>query len=390
MSTPVDRLDMTSTNPRYDAIVVGARAAGAATAMLLGRAGLRVLLLDRGRYGTDTLSTHALLRGAVLQLHRWDVLDRIVEMGTPPIRQSTFHYADESITVSIKPSLGVDALYAPRRTVLDPVLVDAAIDAGVDVRHGITVRDVSRDQRGRVTGVVGHDGAGRAFVAGATIVVGADGLRSIIAKRVNATIQYHATSASRVLYGYWSGLESAGYEWAYRSGTAAGLIPTNDGLTCVFAAESSTADSWRNRHDIRNIVERASPDMAERIASREPELGVRRFAGVPGHLRRAHGPGWALVGDAGSWKDPISTHGITDALRDAELLARAIIADEGSALAGYEAERDRLTLPLLVAADRVATYRWADDEIPALLLELNATTTADIGAIRHFDSVDAR
>ena len=111
--------------PHYDAVIVGARAAGAATAMLLARAGLRVLVVDRSRYGADTLSTHALMRGGVLQLHRWGLLDRVVDAGTPPIRHTTFHYATTSI-ITIKPSHGVDALYAPRRTLLDPVLVDAA------------------------------------------------------------------------------------------------------------------------------------------------------------------------------------------------------------------------------------------------------------------------
>src|SRR6188472_2330370 len=110
---------------RHDVVIVGARAAGAATAMLLARAGLTVLVLDRSRYGTDTLSTHALMRGGVIQLHRWGILDRIVAAGTPPVRRTTFRYASDELTITIKPSHGVDALYAPRRTVLDPVLVDA-------------------------------------------------------------------------------------------------------------------------------------------------------------------------------------------------------------------------------------------------------------------------
>ena len=149
-------------HPRYHVVVVGARAAGAATAMLLARAGLDVLVVDRGRYGSDTLSTHALMRGGVLQLHRWGLLDRIVDAGTPPIRRTTFRYANDDVVVTIKPSLGVDALYAPRRTVLDPVLVDAAADAGADVRFGVTVTDVRRDAQGRVIGIAGRDDAGRA------------------------------------------------------------------------------------------------------------------------------------------------------------------------------------------------------------------------------------
>ena len=146
---------------RPDVVVVGARAAGAATAMLLARAGLRVVVVDRGRYGADTLSTHALMRGAVVQLHRWGLLDRIIAAGTPPIRRTTFRYANDEIVIPIKPSHGVDALYAPRRTVFDPILVDAAVAAGAEVRYGLTVTGIRRDRRGRVTGVVGRDGGGR-------------------------------------------------------------------------------------------------------------------------------------------------------------------------------------------------------------------------------------
>src|SRR6478672_1408841 len=145
---------------RHDVVVVGARAAGAATALLLARAGLDVVAVDRGRYGTDTLSTHALMRGGVLQLHRWGLLDAVVDAGTPPVRRTTFRYAGEELVIPIKASHGVDALYAPRRTVLDRLLVDAAVEAGADVRHEVSVVDVQRDRRGRVSGIVGRDGRG--------------------------------------------------------------------------------------------------------------------------------------------------------------------------------------------------------------------------------------
>src|SRR5215469_18341552 len=135
---------MSTRNSHYDVVIAGARPAGAATAMLLARQGARVLLLDRSRYGTDTLSTHALMRGGVLQLSRWGLLEKIIAEGTPPVRRATFRYADAVVPVIIKPSHGVDALYAPRRTVLDPILVDAAFASGADVRFGIAVADVDR------------------------------------------------------------------------------------------------------------------------------------------------------------------------------------------------------------------------------------------------------
>src|SRR3954463_6739390 len=171
--TPAD-LDLDREADATDVIVVGARAAGAATAMLLARAGLDVLVVERSRYGTDTLSTHALMRAGVMQLHRWGLLDAIVAAGTPPVRTSTFTYAGDAMRVPVKPLGGVEALYAPRRTVLDPVLVDAARAAGAVVEYSTSVTSLTRDERGRVVGVEGRDPMGRPVRHEARWVVGAD------------------------------------------------------------------------------------------------------------------------------------------------------------------------------------------------------------------------
>ena len=118
----------------------GARVAGAATAMLLARAGLRVLCVDRSRHGSDTLSTHALMRGGVLQLQRWGLLDAVRRGRHPaPCGAPSSTTATEQVAVSIKPAAGIDALYAPRRTVLDALLVDAAVRAGATVEFGTPV-----------------------------------------------------------------------------------------------------------------------------------------------------------------------------------------------------------------------------------------------------------
>jgi acyl dehydratase len=169
---------MSTTNiQHYDAIIAGARCAGVATALLLARQGARVLVLDKSRYGTDTLSTHALMRGAVLQLHRWGLLPAVTGAGTPPVRSTTFHLADAVTTIPVKPRHGVEALYAPRRSVLDAILADAARGAGADVRFGATVTGLRRDRAGRVTGITGRAGS-VPLEASADLVVGADGRRS--------------------------------------------------------------------------------------------------------------------------------------------------------------------------------------------------------------------
>jgi len=359
----------------YDVVVVGARAAGAATAMLLARQGRRVLLLDRDRYGADTLSTHALMRGGVFLLSRWGLVDRIVEAGTPPIRVTRFDYGTESVTVTIKPTFGVDALYAPRRTVLDPVLVQAAVAAGAQVRYGVDVAGVLRDDSGRIVGVHGRDRSGDAVAVRARLTVGADGIRSTVARDAGAATLRVGTGAGAVVYGYWSELPAEGYEWFYRRGHTAGIIPTNDGEACVFAGipvEANTA----GRPDYHRLLDAATDGAAGRFASARPPGRLRTWVGRRGFIRQAHGPGWVLVGDAGSFVDPLSTHGITDALRDAELLARAVDEPER-----YAAERDAVTGRLFDAADRIAGYGWDSSSIREHLLDMSAAMGAELELI---------
>src|SRR6516165_2406125 len=145
---------------RFDAVIIGARCAGAATALLLARAGAKVLLVDRQAYGSDTMSTHALMRGAVVQLNRWGLIPSVIEAGTPAIRSTTFHYGDETVRIDIKPDHGVDCLFAPRRTVLDPLLVDAAREAGAEVRHGVALSELQFASSGRVIGASLRDAGG--------------------------------------------------------------------------------------------------------------------------------------------------------------------------------------------------------------------------------------
>jgi len=379
--------------PHYDVVVVGARPAGAATAMLLARAGLRVLVVDRSRYGADTLSTHALLRGGVLQLHRWGLLDRLVEAGTPAVRRTTFRYDDEEVVIAIKPSHGVDALYAPRRTILDPLLVDAAAEAGAEVRYGVTVVGLRSDRRGRVAGIDGRDDAGRPLAVDAALVVGADGLHSTVARHVGAPPLRTGRGASAVVYGYWADVATDGYEWIFRPDACAGVIPTNDGLACVFAGATPARIGRGGRAVLEAVLAQASPAAAVRVRAGTAPSGVRTFKGHPGLVRQAWGPGWALVGDAGYWKDPLGAHGLTGALRDAELLARAIISTattdepEPVALARYQSIRDHLSQSMFDAMDVIAGQRWSEHEIGALLRRISAATADEVDAIAALDAV---
>ena len=371
---------------RADVVVVGARAAGAATALLLARAGLAVTVVDRDRPGTDTLSTHALMRGGVALLSRWGVLDQIVRAGTPPIRTTTFHYATGQVSLPIKPSPGVDALYAPRRTVLDPALVQAAEQAGATVLWRTTALGL-RWKAGRVVGLDTRDQQGRLQPMTAGLVIGADGRRSTVARLVGAATTHRAAHTTAFAYGYFTGGLATGYEWAYRPHALAGFIPTNDGLTCVFVGGSPQRIGRGGLTTLRDALAEASPALAQRLGSSIPVSPIRTFTGQPGRLLQPWGQGWALVGDAGSWKDPISAHGLTDALRDAEQLSRAATAvladgrDPEDAFGEYQAGRDRLTLPILRGSDEIAAFAWDDQRIAALLLELNAAMGEEVLAI---------
>jgi flavin-dependent dehydrogenase len=381
----------------YDVVVVGARPAGAATAMVLARAGLRVLVVDRSRYGADTLSTHALLRGGVLQLARWGLLTDVIAAGTPPVQRSVFHYGEERIEVPIKPAAGVDALYAPRRTVLDPILVDAARHAGAEVRFDLTVTGLCRDSTGRVTGVVGRDGTGAPFAASARITVGADGMGSRVARLAGAPAERTAHGAAGFIYGYWNRLPVHGYELFYRPRVTAGFFPTNGGQVCVFVG----VPRGRFRSELRSGSTRAYARLLAEVTSGALDTAVGLpdqlsvFAARPGFLRRAHGPGWALVGDAGYFKDPITSHGLTDALRDAELLARAILmatngeAPEEVALAAYQNTRDRLSEALFATTDTIASFDWDLNQIPLLLRDLSDSMSDEVNLLTELEPIGA-
>jgi flavin-dependent dehydrogenase len=372
----------------YDVIVVGARAAGAATAMLLARGGLDVLVLERGAFGADTLSTHAIMRGGVLQLSRWGVLDGIVAAGTPAVTRTTFSYSDASVVIDIKATPGVDALYAPRRTVLDPALVTAAVGAGATVHHGTSVnRLLTRDNR--VIGVHATTEEGRSVELFAPLVIGADGIRSTVARQVDAPYTRVGEHIGAAVYGYWSDIETNGFEWVFHPDACAGVIPTNNGQACVFAGARPARLGRGGVQIIEQTLAAGAPELWDRVRRGTAPKGTRMWSGHIGYMRQSYGPGWALVGDAGYFKDPISAHGLTDAMRDAELLARAVLVgwQRGAsleALAGYQATRDGISADLFGITDRIASQQWDDVEISDLLIQLSASMQSEVELLSSF------
>jgi flavin-dependent dehydrogenase len=365
----------------YDAVIIGARCAGAATALLLARSGAKVLLVDRQAYGSDTMSTHALMRGAVVQLNRWGLIPDIAEAATPAIRSTTFHYGDETVRVDIKAQHGVDYLLAPRRTVLDPLLVDAARKAGAKVRHGVALSGLQfAASGGRVIGVSLKDAEGACVSVRSDIVIGADGRQSTVAQSVNAKAYVEGNNSSGVVFGYFEGLKSEGLHWHFARNAAAGVIPTNAGH-CVFAAVPAARFAATFRGDVLRgflqVLEMNNPRLRTEIDRARLIGRLRGFGGASSHLRQCHGAGWALVGDAGYFKDPLTAHGITDALRDAQLLSAAIINGGRRALEDYQNERDALSLPFLRVTDAIASFSWDLDEVKQLHADMSAVMKAE-------------
>ncbi|MBB5868933.1 2-polyprenyl-6-methoxyphenol hydroxylase-like FAD-dependent oxidoreductase [Allocatelliglobosispora scoriae] len=336
----------------WDVIVVGTRVAGAATAMLLARRGLRVLAVDRVAFPSDTVSSHQIQVPGVALLHRWGLLDRVRQTGAPPTRHVRFDSGDVVLAGSFPAYQGVDALYSPRRTHLDALLIDAARSAGAEVRDRFRVADLVWSG-GRVTGVRGWDRGGAAMTETATLVIGADGKRSFVAEAVGARRYRERPVRAFASYGYWSGLPMETGEVYQRPGRAVAAFPTSDELTMVYVsapiAEFEAARGDLDRHYLATLD--GCGDLGERVRGAVRAERLRTTPDQPNTFRRSHGPGWALVGDAGVVMDSISAQGITNAFRDAELLSDAVAAglDGGSldrALAGHQRRRDRAIRPM--------------------------------------------
>ena len=367
---------------KVDVVIVGARCAGAATALLLARAGARVVVVDRGRFGTDTLSTHALMRGAVLQLHRWGVLPAIVS-GTPAVTATTFSYRHEDVTVPIEPKYGVEALYAPRRTLLDGLLSAMAVESGAEVIYGVTMDGLVTDADGRVRGITAIAGGQRHTIE-ADLVVGADGLYSTVARHVGAEPVVTGRHAAAVLYSYWTGVNETNYRWVFRQDGSIGTIPTNGG-TCVFVSVPAPQFKDRVRGNAteayHRLLHEVCPEFDARLEGATRVEAVHGFGGHPGFIKRSTGPGWALVGDAGYFKDPATAHGITDALRDAELLARAVLAGTTTAMEQFEATRLELSRRLFEITDEIASFGYSDGQLQSLHREFSREMSREVRAL---------
>lgn len=367
---------------QYDVIVVGARCAGSPAAMLLARKGYRVLLVDRATFPSDTISTHVVQPTGIAALNRWGLLGQLLSTGCPPIGTYAFDFGP----FTIAGSPGTDdspVAYAPRRTVLDKLLVDAAAAAGAEVREGFAVQEVLAGD-GRVTGIRGRSKSGQVVSEHARVVIGADGVHSVVAAAVRPE-QYHDKPPLLCgYYAYWSGLPMAGrFENYIRPNRGWAAFPTHDDLTVVVAGWPH-AEFSANKTDIEGNYLKSfdlAPDFSERIRAANRETRIVGTT-VPNYFREPYGPGWALVGDAGYNKDFITAQGISDAFRDAELCATAL--DEalsgarpfGAAMGHYQSTRDGDVLPMYEFTTQLATLEPPSAELRQLLAAVHGDQEA--------------
>ena len=354
---------------RHDVIIVGGRVAGSATAMLLARLGHDVVVVDKASFPSDAISTHSIARSGVVQLRRWGLLDAVLASGAPAIRQVTFHALGESVSRTIRPKAGVDLVVAPRRYVLDTILAAAARRAGADVRHGVTVTSVQRDRYGRVAGICGHDRVGAPVELRGRFVIGADGLRSLVARSAGAALSQTRPAGGATQYAYYAGIPWNGIEFFIAEGSLAGVFPTHGAQACIWiCTPSADAKAARRRAVSRSeafgeLLERSAPQLAERLRGARRTSAVQGVLRQPNQVRQAFGPGWALVGDAGYYRDAITGYGISDALRDAELLAVALDqalgagkSEETAAIACYQEQRDQALREVFEITCRLGAY----------------------------------
>jgi 2-polyprenyl-6-methoxyphenol hydroxylase-like FAD-dependent oxidoreductase len=362
----------------YDAIIIGARCAGAPTAMLLARKGYRILLVDKATFPSDTISTHIIWPHGAEVMHRWGLLDGLAATGCPPVAlQLVFDVGPFALKGGVIDTNGGRGGFCPRRTVLDKLLVDAAVTAGAELRESFSVETLVWGGD-RVVGIKGRGRTGGTIEERARIVIGADGVHSLVAAAVGAREYDTKPPIATNYYTYYSGFDASDLEQYVRGYHAVGCFPTHDGLTLIAVLWPSSRFN-EIRADIEGNVRKAlesAPSVADRLLRARREEKWYGTAGVPNYFRHPFGPGWALVGDAAYDRDPITAQGISDAFVDADGLATAL--DEGwsgrrpldDTLAAHQASRDHRVKPMYDFTCQLATLEPPPPVMQQLFLAL--------------------
>ena len=371
-----------------DVAIVGARCGGSALARLLAAEGVRVVVIDRATFPSDTQSTHSISAHGSLLLQRWGLLDRVRATGVPNPRVMGVRVGavDLPEVQSFSEELGS---LAPRRTVLDALLVDAAREAGAQVWEGTTMRDVVVED-GRISGLRCDTPAGEMLVR-AAVVVGADGSHSSVARAVGADAYDVRPSNLGGVYAYFAHSGLTHNELGITAGNVSLAFVTNDDLVCVAVGtyDSQARDLAAGGDDaFMRIVATASPRTADALGHARRATRFSLYRAQPGRFMTPYGPGWALVGDAGHYKDPFSGQGIADAFLSAQLLSDALRAGLGGerplddALSDFHRVRDECAADMHDITAQLSSMAWTDEEVVGLFLRYKDAVVATDERVR--------
>jgi len=376
-----------------DVVIVGARLAGCAAAITYAKAGARVIAIDRAHFPSNTPSTHGMFSSHVAEVAAIGALPKVLALNPPRITSITIAHGETMVSEPMSDCDGLDYGLVVGRPQLDAAVLATARDAGVDVRERSTATGVLRD-RGRVTGIR-YTNQGREFQINAPLVIGADGRRSRMAKFLDVERPYRTSTNQR------------GVAWRYliderdeslrdhmfisRGRTIIMAAPMPDGVIVHIAIPPiEEMPTWRSGSDAQwaQLVH-SHPHFGERFAGARSDPthlsksglppGMLRCSDLTAFFRVSCGPGWALAGDAGHFKDPVVGQGIRDALRSGRRLAEMTLRHLDSpqqldrALTRWEMDRDR---------DCHAAYHWGNRESRVDPL-LDAVSKAALESFTH-------
>ncbi len=379
-----------------DVIIVGARCAGSSLARLLAEAGRRVVVLDRATFPSDRLSSHLLLEKGVHLLREWGLLDDLLALGVPPVEMSRFAFGDWWVDIRHEHSEDEPPRFtcAPRRILLDQMMVEAARRAGAVVEEGVRVSSVIREA-GRITGVVARREDGTDLTLKARVVIGADGLHSTVAAQVGSEVLFESAETTCQVYAYWRDVELDHMELGLRPGVAYGAFVADDGLVLVSVSRPVRhwRELWQGGEDAyRATLAEAFPGAAERMFAGTRVSPLRGTDDLPNRLRTAAGAGWALVGDAAMHKDPVTGLGMSDAFHGSAVLAAelgpSLDADDeavDAALGRYAVRFFEATRPTFDLACRMAAHDFTDMEVPGLVMTFSDAVRDDFAAAKSDD-----
>lgn len=385
--------DQPGTVEQVDVVVVGARLAGCAVAAPLARAGRRVVVLDRMGFPSDQLSTHVLFPAGTSELAQLGALPRILELEPSRIRWARVEVEGISALERLRPAAdGIDYGVCVPRDLQDVQLVRAAREQGADVREHCTVQSLRR-RGGRVVGVRYRDRDGVEHELASTLLVGADGRRSTVAALVGAWTPYRISRNGRgLVFRYLEDPLAGGIEaetlCQWREGDSFAFVfpstPAGRLLVLFMGHRDEVGDARADPEGYwqRKLAEH--PGLAARVAGARAGTKLRSTDETPAFFRASSGPGWALAGDAGHFKDPVTGQGMRDAMFAGRTLAERVlpVLDDADAVdratRAWEAARDRECLPAYHLANLDTRVEQPSALVGELVRDASRTTAPDI------------